>query len=152
MTERTLARARAGDEEAFRSLIDPFRRELELHSYRLLGSTQDAEDAVQETLISAWRSLGRFEGRSSLRTWLYRIATNRSLNMRRDEARRPQRRRQFRQPRLTGRSPEGGPYCRSRRAGTGTVCRGLPDSGSEVVVRAGLRSTRTVTSSVSCRP
>jgi RNA polymerase sigma-70 factor (TIGR02960 family) len=61
--------------------IDSHRRELQIHCYRILGSVQDAEDAVQETLLSAWRALPSFEGRSSLRTWLYRIATNRCLNM-----------------------------------------------------------------------
>jgi RNA polymerase sigma-70 factor (TIGR02960 family) len=69
--------------------IDSYRRELQVHCYRILGSVQDAEDAVQETLLSAWRALPSFEGRSSLRTWLYRIATNRCLNMLREGARRP---------------------------------------------------------------
>jgi RNA polymerase sigma-70 factor (TIGR02960 family) len=89
MTERMLARARAGDEEAFRELTDPYRRELQLHCYRILGSVQDAEDLVQETLLAAWRGLERFEGRSSVRAWLYRIATNRCLNALRDSGRRP---------------------------------------------------------------
>jgi RNA polymerase sigma-70 factor (ECF subfamily) len=83
------ARARAGDEDAFRELVDAHRRELQLHCYRLLGSAHDAEDAVQETLLSAWQGLARFEGRSSFRTWLYRIATNRCLNMLRSSTRRP---------------------------------------------------------------
>jgi RNA polymerase sigma-70 factor (TIGR02960 family) len=69
--------------------IDSYRRELQVHCYRILGSVQDAEDAVQETLLSAWRALPSFEGRSSLRTWLYRIATNRCLNMLREGSRRP---------------------------------------------------------------
>jgi RNA polymerase sigma-70 factor (TIGR02960 family) len=89
MTEGTLSRARAGNEEAFRELTDPYRRELQLHCYRILGSVQDAEDMLQETLLSAWRGLERFEGRSSLRAWLYQIATNRCLNALRDRGRRP---------------------------------------------------------------
>jgi RNA polymerase sigma-70 factor (ECF subfamily) len=85
-----LTRARAGDEAAFRELIDPYRRELRLHCYRILGSLQDAEDQLQETLLAAWRGLESFEGRASLRAWLYRIATNRCLNALRDRTRRPQ--------------------------------------------------------------
>jgi RNA polymerase sigma-70 factor (ECF subfamily) len=87
--EAVLARARAGDEEAFRELTDPRRRELQLHCYRILGSVQDAEDMVQETLLAAWRSLDAFEGRASVRSWLYRIATNRCLNALRARSRRP---------------------------------------------------------------
>ncbi len=89
LAEATLARARAGDDEAFRELTDPHRRGLQLHCYRILGSMQDAEDLVQETLLAAWRSLEAFEGRSSVRSWLYRIATNRCLNALRDRSRRP---------------------------------------------------------------
>jgi RNA polymerase sigma-70 factor (TIGR02960 family) len=89
MTEQLLSRARAGDDLAFRELTDPFRRELQLHCYRILGSLQDAEDMLQETLLAAWRGLDDFEGRASLRTWLYRIATNRCLNLLRSKARRP---------------------------------------------------------------
>ena len=88
--EATLARARAGDEEAFRELTEPHRRELQLHCYRILGSVQDAEDLVQETLLAAWRGLETFEGRSSVRAWLYRIATNLCLNALRARSRRPQ--------------------------------------------------------------
>src|SRR3954467_6424244 len=87
--EATLARARAGDEVAFRELVEPYRRELQLHCYRILGSVQDAEDLLQETLPAAWGGLERLEGRASLRSWLYRIATNRCLNAMRDSGRRP---------------------------------------------------------------
>ena len=90
MTEQTLARARAGDEDAFRELTDPYRRELQLHVYRIVGSAQDAEDLLQETLLAAWRGLERFEGRASVRAWLYRIATNRSLDALRASRRRPE--------------------------------------------------------------
>jgi RNA polymerase sigma-70 factor (TIGR02960 family) len=89
MTTALMERARAGDGAAFRELIDPFRRELHVHCYRMLGSYQDAEDVLQETLLAAWTGLGGYEGRSSLRTWLYRIATNSCLNARRAESRRP---------------------------------------------------------------
>jgi RNA polymerase sigma-70 factor (TIGR02960 family) len=89
LSEPALARARAGDQHAFRELTDPHRRELHVHCYRILGSTQDAEDLVQETLLAAWRGLPAFEGRSSVRSWLYRIATNRCLNFLRDRSRRP---------------------------------------------------------------
>jgi RNA polymerase sigma-70 factor (TIGR02960 family) len=84
VTEELLPRAE------FAELADGYRAELLLHCYRILGSVQDAEDLVQETLMAAWRSLDRFEGRASLRTWLYRIATNRCLNAVRDRGRRPQ--------------------------------------------------------------
>jgi RNA polymerase sigma-70 factor (ECF subfamily) len=83
-----ITRARAGDSEAFRELTGPYRRELQVHCYRILGSFQDAEDALQETLLAAWQGLGGFEGRASIRTWLYRVATNRCLNMRRSASRR----------------------------------------------------------------
>jgi RNA polymerase sigma-70 factor (ECF subfamily) len=90
MSDDALSRARAGDETAFRELVDPYRRELQLNCYRMLGSLQDAEDQVQETLLAAWRGLERFEGRASFRAWLYRIATNRCLNALRERTRRPQ--------------------------------------------------------------
>lgn len=86
----TLALAQAGDGDAFRELTDPYRRELQLHCYRILGSVQDAEDLLQETLLAAWRGLDAFEERSSVRAWLYKIATNRCLNALRDRGRRPQ--------------------------------------------------------------
>src|SRR5829696_8998390 len=89
MTEQTLDRARAGDEDAFRELTDPYRRELQLHVYRIVGSAQDAEDLLQETLLDAWRGLDQFAGRASIRAWLYRIATNRSLDALRASRRRP---------------------------------------------------------------
>jgi RNA polymerase sigma-70 factor (TIGR02960 family) len=85
----SIERAKAGDERAFETLVDPYRRELQLHCYRMLGSLQDAEDLVQETLLAAWRGLGGFEERASLRAWLYRIATNRCLNALRERGRRP---------------------------------------------------------------
>ncbi|HEV8282626.1 MAG TPA: sigma-70 family RNA polymerase sigma factor [Candidatus Limnocylindrales bacterium] len=88
-TDDLLARARAGDGAAFRELTDPYRAELQLHCYRMLGSFQDGEDALQDSLLAAWRALGEFEGRASIRTWLYRIATNRCLNARRAASRRP---------------------------------------------------------------
>jgi len=81
VTEQTLASARGGDEAAFRELTDPYRRELQLHIYRIVGSAQDAEDLLQETLLAAWRGLAGFEERASIRAWLYRIATNRSLDV-----------------------------------------------------------------------
>jgi RNA polymerase sigma-70 factor (ECF subfamily) len=90
VTADVLARARTGDEDAFRQLVEPYRRELSLHCYRILGSMHDAEDALQETLLAAWQGLGGFEGRASVRTWLYRIATSRSLNAVRSRGRRPQ--------------------------------------------------------------
>jgi len=88
VTDDVMSRARAGDGEAFRELTEPYRRELQVHCYRMLGSFQDAEDALQETLLAAWRGFAGFEGRASLRTWLYRIATNQCLNARRSASRR----------------------------------------------------------------
>jgi RNA polymerase sigma-70 factor (ECF subfamily) len=101
-TEAALvAAARDGDDVAFQRLTDPYIRELRVHCYRILGSLHEAEDLLQETLLRAWQNLGRFEGRSSLRVWLYRIATNACLNARRS------RRRQL-PPRLHG--PPSDPY------------------------------------------
>jgi DNA-directed RNA polymerase specialized sigma24 family protein len=75
--------ARAGDGEAFRQLVGPYERELQVHCYRLLGSVQDAEDAMQDALLAAWQGPGGFEGRASVRIRLYRVATTRRLNVRR---------------------------------------------------------------------
>jgi RNA polymerase sigma-70 factor, ECF subfamily len=83
-----LEAARAGDEQAYRRLVEPHRGELHAHCYRMLGSVHDAEDALQDVLLRAWRGLSKFEGRSSVRSWLYTIATNASLNL---IARRPKR-------------------------------------------------------------
>ena len=84
-----IARAQAGNEDAFRALTEPHRRELLVHCYRMLGSLQDAEDALQDTLVAAWQGLAGFQGRASMRTWLYRIATNCCLNALRTTKRRP---------------------------------------------------------------
>jgi RNA polymerase sigma-70 factor (ECF subfamily) len=83
-----LEAARGGDQDAFGRLVEPYRRELHAHCYRMLGSVHDAEDAMQETLLRAWRGLARFEGRSAFRSWLYTVATNTCLN---HIARRPKR-------------------------------------------------------------
>ena len=85
-----LARAQAGDERAFRELVDPYRHALEVHCYRMLGSVHEAEDLVQETLLRAWKALERFEPRAQLQTWLYRIATNACLDELERRPRRPE--------------------------------------------------------------
>jgi RNA polymerase sigma-70 factor (ECF subfamily) len=84
-----LASAQAGDERAFRRLVEPYRHALEVHCYRMLGSAQDAEDLTQETLLRAWRALERFEPRAQFQTWLYRIATNACLDELERRPRRP---------------------------------------------------------------
>jgi RNA polymerase sigma-70 factor (ECF subfamily) len=89
VTEDLIDRVKEGDEDAFRQLIGPYQGELRLHCYRILGSAQDAEDALQETLLAAWRGLAQFEGRASIRTWLYRVATNCCLKALRSTSRRP---------------------------------------------------------------
>ena len=85
-----LAAAQAGDEPAFRQLVEPYRHALEVHCYRMLGSAQDAEDLAQETLLRAWRALERFEPRAQFQTWLYRIATNACLDELERRPRRPE--------------------------------------------------------------
>lgn len=89
MTTELIGRAQAGDERAFQQLVEPYRRELQLHCYRILGSALDAEDAMQETMLAAWQGLPGFEQRASIRTWLYKVATNRCLNALRAASRRP---------------------------------------------------------------
>jgi RNA polymerase sigma-70 factor (ECF subfamily) len=104
VSRELVERARAGDGEAFRQLTDPYNRELQAHCYRMLGSVQDAEDALQEALLSAWRGLAGFEGRAALRTWLYRVATNQCLNAIRS-AKRKQRRMDWPLPEVDPLSP-----------------------------------------------
>ena len=89
MSTDLIGRARAGDGQAFGELVGPYRRELQVHCYQILGSALDAEDALQETLLAAWQGLAGFEGRSSVRVWLYQIATRRCLNALRSASRRP---------------------------------------------------------------
>jgi RNA polymerase sigma-70 factor (TIGR02960 family) len=89
VSQDLIGRARVGDGDAFAELVEPYRRELQVHCYRILGTAADAEDALQETLLAAWQGLGGFEGRASIRSWLYRIATTRCLNMLRSASRRP---------------------------------------------------------------
>ena len=116
MTTDLTARARAGDGDAFQQLTEPHRRELQVHCYRMLGSFQEAEDVVQDTLLAAWRGLGTFEGRASVRTWLYRIATNRCLNALRSASRRPAK--EWNIP--------GVEHARADRSGRGRLARAIP--------------------------
>ena len=97
-----LAAARAGDERAFQRLVEPYREVLEVHCYRMLGSLHDAEDRVQETLLRAWQRLDRFEERASIKTWLYRIATNACLDELDRRPRRPDLVEPFPDERITG--------------------------------------------------
>jgi RNA polymerase sigma-70 factor (ECF subfamily) len=108
--------ARAGDGEAFRQLIGPYERELQVHCYRMLGSVQDAEDALQDALLAAWQGLGGFQGRASVRTWLYRVTTTRCLNVRRSARRR------------RGTMPPGPPPPEPTRLGEVTWLEPCPDS------------------------
>lgn len=121
MTCSTLAAARIGDEQAFRDLTEPHLCELHVHCYRMLGSLDDADDLLQETLIAAWRGIDGFAGRSSLRAWLYRIATNRCLNAIHDGKRRPPpppgRRSIPRRPHATSRCPGLQPFPDDRLEG-----------------------------------
>jgi RNA polymerase sigma-70 factor (TIGR02960 family) len=89
VTTDLIAKAQTGDGDAFQALTEPYRRELQVHCYRMLGSFQDAEDALQDALLAAWQGMRGFEARASFRTWLYRIATNRCLNALRSAGRRP---------------------------------------------------------------
>jgi RNA polymerase sigma factor (sigma-70 family) len=147
MTADLLSRVRAGDGEAFRELTGPHRRELQVHCYRMLGSILDAEDAVQETMLAAWRGIGGFaEERASPRTWLYKIATNRCLNARRATSRRPAREwdvssssRPYRpratRPSVLGATPPRLPRC-VRILGRCGCCR----SGTSAVLTLGIRA------------
>src|SRR5215469_15539848 len=89
MATDLLARAQAGDGDAFSQLVGPYRRELQVYCYRFLGSLADAEDALQDTLLSAWQGLAGFEARASVRTWLYKVAASRCLDALRSARRRP---------------------------------------------------------------
>jgi RNA polymerase sigma-70 factor (TIGR02960 family) len=108
--------ARAGDGEAFRQLVAPYERELQVHCYRMLGSVQDAEDALQDALVAAWQGLGGYEGRASVRTWLYRVTTTRCLNVRRSARRRQ------------GTLPPGPPLPEPTRLGEVTWLEPCPDA------------------------
>ena len=118
VTTELIERARSGDGEAFGQIIKPHQRELMVHCYRILGSAQDAEDALQETMLAAWQGLRGFEERSSVRTWLYRIATNRCLNALRAATRRP----------LAGGPPAGTEPLEPTRLGEVTWLEPFPDA------------------------
>ena len=122
MSGELLEQVRRGGESAFAELAEGYRAELQLHCYRITGSVQDAEDLVQETLLAAWRGLDQYEGRATVRTWLYRIATNRCLNALRDRG----------SPCLSLPKTSSvqlmlhaGTHGVPRRAGHGVVCEGL---------------------------
>jgi RNA polymerase sigma-70 factor (TIGR02960 family) len=108
--------ARAGDGEAFRQLVAPYERELQVHCYRMLGSVEDAEDALQDALLAAWQGLAGYEGRASVRTWLYRVTTTRCLNVRRSARRRQ------------GTLPPGPPRPEPTRLGEVTWLEPCPDT------------------------
>ena len=128
MTVDLISRARAGDGEAFRALTEPHRRELQVHCYRMLGSLQDAEDALQDTLLAAWKGLEGFEGRASIRTWLYRIATTRCLNVLRAASRRPAK--EWDMPRVEPPEP-------TRRGSAHHICLEVPDMDKSTAILAG---------------
>ena len=130
-TSDLIARASAGDHNAFRDLVEVHSRELQVHCYRILGSLQDAEDALQETLVSAWRNLGDFGQRSSLRTWLYQIATNRCLSMLRADSRRP---------RTATPLPDADPARADRRQRRSAVAGTIPGRAAGQPRRPGARS------------
>jgi len=117
--------ARAGDGEAFRQLVGPYERELQVYCYRMLGSVQDAEDAMQDALLAAWQGIAGFEGRASVRTWLYRVTTSRCLNVRRSARRRQ------------GTMPPGPPPPEPTRLGEVTWLEPCPDDLLEGLPAAG---------------
>jgi RNA polymerase sigma-70 factor (TIGR02960 family) len=146
VVESRLARAKAGDADAFREISEPYRRELHVHCYRIVGSLEDAEDLVQETLLAAWRGLERFEERASLRSWLYRIATNRCLNALRASGRRPREVHVLSEPPTPTRRAEPSwlePYPDSLLEGTPDVASG-PESRYETRETIGLAFVATL--------
>lgn len=131
MTGELIELARAGDGDAFRQLVGPYESELRVHCYRMLGSVHDAEDAMQDALLAAWQGLDSFEGRASVRTWLYHVTTSRCLNVRRSARRRQ------------GMMPPGPPPPEPTRLNEVTwlepcpesLMAGLPDAGQEPEAR-----------------